>query len=99
MNNICLEVGKNSNSVKLKPLNLPLMKPPEVNSKELPHHLGDKDVVFLAEKKALGILKALQWTYWGDTYGANYSARKIFEFRILLAHHLQGCPIGLCHPL
>ncbi|GJT14159.1 reverse transcriptase domain-containing protein [Tanacetum coccineum] len=33
MNNICLEVGKNSNSVKLKPLNLPLMNLPRLNSR------------------------------------------------------------------
>ncbi|GKA52171.1 reverse transcriptase domain-containing protein [Tanacetum coccineum] len=32
-NNICLELGKNSNSVKLKPLNLPLMNLPRLNSR------------------------------------------------------------------
>ncbi|GKG48499.1 hypothetical protein Tco_0510384, partial [Tanacetum coccineum] len=36
MNNICLKLGKNSNSVKLKPLNLPVDEPPEVELKELP---------------------------------------------------------------
>ncbi|GKA33232.1 hypothetical protein Tco_0719599 [Tanacetum coccineum] len=39
MNNICLEVGKNSNSVKLKPLKLPIIELPEVELKELPPHL------------------------------------------------------------
>ncbi|GKF74853.1 hypothetical protein Tco_0224297, partial [Tanacetum coccineum] len=39
MNNICLEVGKSSNSVKLKPLNPSVHEPPEVELKELPPHL------------------------------------------------------------
>ncbi|GKG12823.1 hypothetical protein Tco_0347060, partial [Tanacetum coccineum] len=32
MNNTCLELGKNSNSVKLKPLNLPLMNLPRLDA-------------------------------------------------------------------
>ncbi|GJV86601.1 hypothetical protein Tco_1530539 [Tanacetum coccineum] len=32
-NNICLKLGKNSNSVKIKPLNLPLMNLPRLNSR------------------------------------------------------------------
>ncbi|GJX46879.1 reverse transcriptase domain-containing protein [Tanacetum coccineum] len=34
--------------------------------------------IALQDQKALDILKLSQWTYWG-TYGANYSARKIFD--------------------
>ncbi|GJT80793.1 reverse transcriptase domain-containing protein [Tanacetum coccineum] len=39
MNNICLKLGKSSNSVKLKPLNLPLMNLPRLNSRNCHRHL------------------------------------------------------------
>ncbi|GJR00556.1 reverse transcriptase domain-containing protein [Tanacetum coccineum] len=38
-NNICLELGKNSNSVKIKPVDLRCMNPPQVDSRKTAPHL------------------------------------------------------------
>ncbi|GJT33143.1 hypothetical protein Tco_0923562 [Tanacetum coccineum] len=65
---------------------------------KLPHPTsvkGDKTLWFLGID-ALDILKACHsGTLWADTMVPIYTARKVFDFWFLLAHHLQGCPWSL----
>nr|GFB19859.1 reverse transcriptase domain-containing protein [Tanacetum cinerariifolium] len=51
-------------------------EPPEVELKELPHHL---EYAFLAGKEAIDILNAFHSGPIGGHYGANYTAKKVFD--------------------
>ncbi|GJU22131.1 reverse transcriptase domain-containing protein [Tanacetum coccineum] len=70
--------------------------------KDVKHYFWDDPFLFkncadqvirrcVSGQEALDILKACHSGPTGGHYGANYTARIIFDSGILLAHHLQGC--------